>query len=216
MQASEPSYRLKERLSHILRLIPRLFRRINPDFIAQRVMGRATCELRDGATLGRSARIRNNGGSSGKIVIGSHTHVQGELFIFPHGGKITLGEWCFVGEGTRIWSSASVEIGNRVNISHSVNIFDSLTHPIRAADRHEQIKTILEHGHPRQISFGERPVKICDDAWIGAGAIVLRGVTVGEGAIIGAGSVVTKNVPPFSIVAGNPATLVRELSPDER
>src|ERR1700745_2704693 len=102
MQASELSYGPKEMLSQILRSL----RRINPDFVAQRVIGRATCELREGATLGRSARIRNNGGSSSKIVIGSHTHVQGELFIFPHGSKITLGEWCFVGEGTRIWSSA--------------------------------------------------------------------------------------------------------------
>jgi acetyltransferase-like isoleucine patch superfamily enzyme len=142
--------------------------------------------------------------------------VQGELFLFASGGQITLGEWCYVGEGSRIWSSASVKIGNRVNISHSVNIFDSLTHPLRAADRHQQIKTILEHGHPREISLGERPVTICDDAWLGAGAIVLRGVTVGEGAIVGAGSVVTKDVQPYSIVAGNPAVLVRELSPNER
>jgi acetyltransferase-like isoleucine patch superfamily enzyme len=216
MQASEPSYRRRGILGQIVRPILRMYRRINPDFLAQRAMGRATCQLQEGATLGRSARIRNNGGSSDKIVIGPHTHVQGELFIFPHGGAITIGEWCFVGEGTRIWSSASIEIGNRVNISHSVNIFDSLTHPLRAADRHEQIKTILEHGHPRQISFGERPVKICDDAWISAGAMVLRGVTVGQGAIVGAGSVVTKDVPPFSIVAGNPAVLVRELTPNER
>ena len=140
----------------------------------------------------------------------------GELFTFAHGGEIKIGEWCYVGEGSRIWSAASIEIGNRVLISHSVNIFDSLTHPLQAAARHEQVKQIFEQGHPRQISLDESPVKICDDAWIGAGAIVLRGVTIGEGGVVAAGAVVTKDVLPYSIVAGNPAVLVRELSPDER
>ena len=59
-----------------------------------------------------------------------------------------VGEWCYVGEGTRIWSAASIEIGNRVLISHSVNIFDSLTHPLQAAARHEQVKQIFEQAIP--------------------------------------------------------------------
>jgi acetyltransferase-like isoleucine patch superfamily enzyme len=216
MQAVEVTSRPKGMLGRILSPVLRAYQRINWDLLAQRLMGRPTCELKEGAVLARTAKIRNNRGSSNKIVIGRHTHVAGELFLFAHGGEITIGEWCFVGEGTRIWSSASVKIGNRVNISHSVNIFDSRTHPIRAAERYKQVRMILEHGHPRQISLDERPVTICDDAWVGAGAMVLRGVTVGEGAIVGAGSVVTKNVQPYSIVAGNPAVLVRELSSDER
>lgn len=135
---------------------------------------------------------------------------------FAHGGQIRIGEWCYVGEGTRIWSAASIEIGNRVLISHSANVFDSLTHPIGAAARHEQVRQIFTSGHPRELSLDESPVRICDDAWVGAGAMVLRGVTVGEGAVVAAGAVVTKDVPAFSIVAGNPAVLVRELRPDER
>jgi len=59
-------------------------------------------------------------------------------------------------------------------------------------------------------------VRIEDDAWIGAGAFVLSGVTVGACAIVAAGAVVTRDVPPYTIVAGNPAVVVRELSPDER
>lgn len=164
----------------------------------------------------RTARIRNARGDSDRIVIRDSSIIRGELMTFAHGGEIRIGEWCYVGEGTRIWSAASIEIGNRVLISHSANVFDSLTHPLRAAERHKQVQQIFTRGHPNDISLDERPVKICDDAWIGAGAMVLRGVTVGQGAIVAAGAVVTRDVAAFSIVAGNPAVLVRELGPDER
>jgi acetyltransferase-like isoleucine patch superfamily enzyme len=189
---------------------------VNIDYLVQRLIGRATCRLEPNAKLSRTARIRNVFGDSERIVVGKHTLVQGELMVFAHGGRLVIGEWCYVGESSRIWSATSITIGDRVLISHSVNIFDSLTHPIRAAERHEQARQILTQGHPRKISLDESPVKICDDAWIGAGAIVLRGVTVGQGGVVAAGAVVTKDVLPYSIVAGNPAVLVRELSPDER
>jgi acetyltransferase-like isoleucine patch superfamily enzyme len=189
---------------------------MNLHFVVQRLIGRATCRLSKDAVLSRTARIKNILGDSDKIVIGGHSHIAGELLIFGHGGKITIGEWCYVGVDTRIWSAASIEIGNRVLISHSVNIFDNLTHPLQASKRHEQVKQIFTSGHPRKISLDEKPIKISDDAWIGACAMVLRGVTVGEGGIVAAGSVVTRDVPAYSIVAGNPAVVVRELSLDER
>lgn len=56
------------------------------------------------------------------------------------------------------------------------------------------------------------PIKICDKAWIGFNSIILKGVTIGEGAIVGAGSVVTKDVLPYSIVAGNPAKFIKYTS----
>jgi acetyltransferase-like isoleucine patch superfamily enzyme len=189
---------------------------INLHFTIQRLVGRATCRLEEGAFLSHTARIRNALGDSNQIVIGANSHVRGELMIFAHGGRIMVGEWCYIGVGTRIWSGASIDIGNRVLISHSVNIFDNLTHPIRAADRHVQARQIFTTGHPSDISLDDRPIRIGDDAWIGACAIVMRGVNVGRGGIVAAGAVVTKDVPAYSIVAGNPAVVVRELSSDER
>jgi acetyltransferase-like isoleucine patch superfamily enzyme len=189
---------------------------MNLHFLVQRLLCRATCVLREDAILTWSARIRNIRGESHAIVIGRHTRVRGELVTFAHGGQITIGDWCYVGEGARIWSATSIVIGDRVLIAHSVNVFDSLTHPIRAAQRHQHTREIYQSGHPRQISLEESPVRIGDDAWIGAGAFVLRGVSIGEGAIVAAGAVVTKDVPPYTIAAGNPAVVVRELSSDER
>lgn len=189
---------------------------MNPDYLIQRLMRRATCRLAPEARLGRHARIRNIRGDSDKIAVGRNSVVLGELLTFAHGGEIRIGEWCYVGEGTRIWSAATIEIGNRVLISHSANIFDSLTHPLRTSERHRQVREIFTRGHPRDISLDESPVRLRDDAWVGAGAMVLRGVTVGEGAIVAAGAVVTKDVAAYTIVAGNPAVPVRELGPDER
>lgn len=189
---------------------------MNVDYLIQRLIGRATCRLRDGAVLARTARIRNIYGDSDRIQVGRHSHIMGELLTFGHGGRIEIGEWCYVGEGTRIWSAASILIGDRVLISHSANVFDNLTHPLSAKARHEQIKQIFKVGHPRELSLDESPVRICNDAWIGANAMVLRGVTIGEGGVVAAGAVVTRDVPPFSIVAGNPAVLIKELPPDVR
>ena len=181
---------------------------MNLHCLAQQVLGRATCRIGARSRLSQAARIKNAAGDSDRILIGRDTFVRGELMTFGHGGKIVLGDWCYVGEGARIWSAASIVIGNRVLISHAVNIFDNLTHPLQASQRHQQTKEIFQRGHPRELALGEQPVIIHDDAWIGAGAFVLRGVTLGQGAIVAAGAVVTKDVPPAATVAGNPAKVL--------
>lgn len=172
--------------------------------------------LGDGAKLMPSARIRNIQGDTHRIRVGDHTLVAGELLVFSHGGDISIGKWCYVGEGARVWSAGSVHIGDRVLVAHNVNIFDSLTHPLSARQRHAQFKAIIQMGHPCFIDLGERPVTLGNDVWIGANSCVLRGVTIGEGAVVGAGSVVTHDIPPFTLVAGNPARIIRELGSDER
>lgn len=163
-----------------------------------------------------AARIRNIRRDTQCIRVGAHTLIAGELLVFPHGGDISIGDWCYIGEGVRVWSSGSIRIGDRVLIAHNVNIFDSLTHPLNARQRHAQFISIMQTGHPSSIDLGERPVTVSDDVWIGANASVLRGVTIGEGAIVGAGSVVTHDIPSYTIAVGNPARVIRELTPDER
>lgn len=179
-------------------------------------MGKPTCILEKGAKVLFSGRIRNAQESSAVIHIGQRTLVAGELLVFAHGGEVILGDWCYIGEGSRIWSAKRIKIGDRVLVSHNVNIFDSTTHPLNPRLRHIQFRSIVEVGHPKKLDLNEKEVCICDDAWIGAGATVLRGVRVGEGAIVAAGAVVTSDVPPYVIVGGNPARVIRELSEHER
>ena len=174
------------------------------------------CLLAQDAVLHDTARVFNMAGNRPAIDIGRFTHVRGELLTFAHGGEIRIGEYCYIGEGTRIWSARSIRLGNRVLIAHNVTIMDNLTHPIAASARHDHFRQIIQTGHPRDLDLGERAVEIGDDAWIGCASVILRGVSLGKGAIIGAGSLVTESVAPWTIVGGNPARVIRELGPDER
>jgi len=172
---------------------------------------RPTCTIGRNSKLSKEARIFNISNTSSSIDIDSNTIVRGHLLVFPHGGKIRIGSWCYIGEQSRIWSGASVSIGDRVMIAHNVNIFDNDTHPTSDTERHEHFRQISTNGHPRSINLNDQPIVIEDDAWIGAGAIILKGVKIGKRAIIGAGSVVTKDIEPNTLSAGNPAKTIRIL-----
>lgn len=173
-----------------------------------------TCE--PSTVIYNTARVINNLGDSKAICIGANTHIKGELLTFGHGGKIEIGDYCFIGLNTFIWSGLSIKIGNRVLISHNCNVFDNDTHPINPNERHKQFIQIITYGQPKNIDLNDEEIIIEDDVLIGANSIILKGVKIGKGSIVGAGSVVTRSVPPFTIVAGNPAKLIRELKDDER
>jgi acetyltransferase-like isoleucine patch superfamily enzyme len=176
----------------------------------------AQCILAPNAVLHDSARVFNGSSIRESIVVGDYSHIRGELYVFPHGGKIEIGNYCYVGHHTHIWSALRISIGDRVLIAHNCNIFDNDTHPISPLKRHEHYKAIIATGHPRQIDLNEKEIVIQEDVWIAAGSTILKGVVIGRCAIVSAGSVVTRDVPPYTIVAGNPALVVRELSDDER
>jgi acetyltransferase-like isoleucine patch superfamily enzyme len=101
--------------------------------------------------------------------------------------------------GCSITALQRVAIGNRVLVGAGVLIIDSDVHPLHPKDR-------VRGGAP-----AKSPVEIADDVFIGARAIILKGVRIGQGAVIGAGSVVASNVPAFMIAAGNPARVVAEV-----
>jgi len=144
------------------------------------------------------------------IYIGESTHIRGELMTFP-GGRIEVGDFCYVGSETKIWSDTSIKIGDRVLISHNVNIFDNQTHPIDPVKRHEQFVHIIRKGFPKDLDLGGKPIIIEDDVWIACNVVILRGVHIGKSSVISAGSIVTKDVPPGTIVAGNPAKVLRKI-----
>lgn len=164
--------------------------------------------IQEGAII-HSAAVFNNQDDRSKICIGSHSVVQGDLLIFKHGGKISIGEYTFIGPGTRIWSSVNISIGNRVLISHNVNIHDNDSHPRDSKLRHEDFVHICSKGLQADVDIEEREIVIEDDAWIGFNAIILKGVRIGRGAIVGAGTIVTKDVPAYGVVVGGNQRLIK-------
>jgi acetyltransferase-like isoleucine patch superfamily enzyme len=165
-----------------------------------------------GASVLSDGWILNPEGTRKRIEIGANSIVRAELFVFPHSGSIRIGEWCFIGPQSHVWSAASVTIGDRVLISHQVNIHDTNGHSLNASLRHQQFVEIATSGHPiNPVDIAADPVTIGNDAWIGFGSSILKGVTIGEGAVIAARSVVTDDVEPWTVVAGFPARPVRKL-----
>jgi acetyltransferase-like isoleucine patch superfamily enzyme len=149
-----------------------------------------------------------------RISIDANSVLRGQLLVYPHGGKISIGKDGYLGEGSRIWSAESIDIGDRVLISHNVNIHDNNAHSLDPQIRSKHFLEIITTGHPRENTMDiiSQAITIADDVWIGFNATILKGVKIGKGAIIAAGSVVTKDVPEFSIVAGNPAKIIKSIS----
>lgn len=166
----------------------------------------------DEAVFYPEAQVINLQKDSAKISIDECSHIRGELLVFAYGGEIKIGKNTYVGAGVRIWSGESIHIGDNVLISHNVNIIDSNSHEIDHIERANTTTKIFNEGHPsKKGNVQTSQIVIHDYAWINFNACILKGVTIGEGAIIAAGAVVTKDVPAFSLVAGNPAVLVKSL-----
>lgn len=171
--------------------------------------------MADTATLAPEGRIENHMRESNCITLGKNTFIRGRLLTFAQGGRISLGDWCYVGPRSEIWSMASVSIGNRVLIAHDVNITDSTAHSLDAQERHEHYKHIISKGHPSNWEqlpgISSAPIIIEDDVWISFGVTIFRGVRIGAGSIIAANSTVTKDVPPGMLYRCEIKPLIRSL-----
>lgn len=164
----------------------------------------------EGTILYPCSAILNLANIRDRITIGSNSHIYGNLTVYSYAGEISIGNYCSLGDNSRIVSGKAIRIGNRVMIAHNVNILDNNSHPIDAALRHEDFKSNYGSGM-KQYDLHAEEINIQDDVWIGFNSIILKGVTIGKGAIIGAGSVVTKNVEAWTVNVGNPARCVYKL-----
>jgi acetyltransferase-like isoleucine patch superfamily enzyme len=190
-------------------MIKKLIKRIIQLWRHFRFRNKAT--IHHTAVIHAEAKILNPQGDREKIRIGAYSNVRGELFIYGHGGEIAIGNYCYIGEGTRIWSSGKITIGDKVLIAHNVNIHDSNSHPTNSIERHQHFLEITQSNHPKKLSLDEKEVLIGDNAWIGFNATILKGVKIGKNAIIAACSLVTKDVDDYTVVGGHSAKVIKQL-----
>jgi acetyltransferase-like isoleucine patch superfamily enzyme len=143
---------------------------------------------------------------------GSSTYL-GTMFDVGPSGRVTLGEYALV-HGARIICDSEISIGDHALISWNVVLMDTYRVPVNSLERRNELQLVPERTlRIASAPVPARPIRIERNVWIGFDACVLPGVTVGEGSIVGAKSVVVESVPPFTVVAGNPARIIRKLDP---
>ena len=156
--------------------------------------------LGNGVRIASQALLRANTEQDTGIRIDDHSTVHESALIAANRGHVAIGRHSWIGPFCLVYGNGDVSIGSNVLIA-----------------AHSSINTVSHHFDRCDIPINDQgiycdPVTIEDDAWIGMNAVILQGVRIGKGAIVGAGAVVTRDVPPWSIVMGVPARIVSQRS----
>lgn len=162
--------------------------------------------------LGERVRVswtRLGATGGGRVTVGDDSIIHARISFDSPGGDVVFGKRCYIGQ-SHIVCHTGVSFGDDVVVSWGVTIVDHNSHSLEWRFRKNDILDWAK-GVKDWSNVKIAPVTICDRVWIGFNAIVLKGVTIGEGAVVAAGAVVTKDVAPYTVVAGNPARVVREL-----
>lgn len=174
-------------------------------------------DLKRYAVVGKSPKIVGtivlNNVKKTQIVIGDYVILRhNRLFCFGR-GKLMIGNYCYFGDHTQIDAAEEVKIGNYCMLSNRIMIQDHSSHPLSPRKRREQLINLQKK--PTDVyDTTIKKVIIEDDVWIGMDVLILKGVTVGKGSVVAAKAVVTKDVSPYSVVAGNPARIVKTIEED--
>lgn len=183
-----PSYTLAQKIRRQLRYIPISYY-IFGLAVRHKFTSAGYITLAPGLPL---PKIINRGG---EIHVGNIGLFPGVRFECMQGARISIGKGTYLNRNTHIVAAESVSIGQDCKIAWDVLIMDTDQHGLQ----------------PGQEAVA-KPVTIENNVWIGARSIILKGVTIGHNSVVAAGAIVTKDVPPFSVVANPPARVIRSLA----
>lgn len=159
-------------------------------------------------------------GNGQKVLIGENNLLGASIILETKEAKVEIGDNVYMGN-IQIICKSHIKFGNNILVAWGATFYDHDSHSLDYLERREDIRNALSDFNNHKGNYlknknwsivNSKPITIGDDTWIGTEALILKGVTIGKGAIVGAHSVVTKDVPPFTVVAGNPAKVVKELS----
>jgi acetyltransferase-like isoleucine patch superfamily enzyme len=155
--------------------------------------------------------LRNH--QEGAVRLGDYVSCYaGCSFSLGQKGRCTVGNFTLM-NGALVMAEELIEIGSYCLISWNVGIADSDFHPLAPAQRRLDALALAPYykERPPRPPIRTAPVRIGDNVWIGMNAVILKGVTIGENSVVAAGSVVTKSIEPNTVVAGNPAVVVKKF-----
>jgi acetyltransferase-like isoleucine patch superfamily enzyme len=153
------------------------------------------------------------------VEIGNDSMIGGSFTFESPNGKVKIGDRVYLAGGHIICTN-SIEFENDIFVSWGVYFFDNDSHSLDYRDRMRDMDNHLADWKRGETNYNvtkdwsrvnSAPIRVCRHAWIGMECIILKGVTIGEGAIVAAGSVVTKDVEPWTLVGGNPAKLIKHI-----
>lgn len=185
--------------------------------LVQTLLGALRMRLERVNTIARGAQIAPEAWVSGSDISASCQVATGcKIYRATLSGQVKVARY------TSLWGPSifvsgggqGVEIGSFCSIAHHVSVQEQFHNPQRTTTYFIE-RNLLKQPEPPEALVSKGPVRIGHDVWIGAGAQVLSGVTIGDGAIVAAGAIVTRDVAPYAVVAGNPARLIRfRFGPD--
>lgn len=143
------------------------------------------------------------------VEVGKNIEVCPPLTV-DYGDTVFIGDDVFINTNFTLVNSGKITIGDRVMIAPNVSLF-SINHALDPELR----KTYINQQGEREVIDYPAPIHIGNDVWIGGHAVILAGVTIGNGSVVAAGAVVTKSVPAGVLVGGNPAKVIREIKAGE-
>lgn len=147
------------------------------------------------------------------IQIGDDCLLEGTIVLYNRNAKVSIGNRTFIGNNTTLYVFDEVNVGDDVMLSWGITVMDTNAHSLKSDERMKDVADWMKGPAFKNWDVVDhKKIYIKNKAWIGFNSIVLKGVTIGEGAIIAAGSVVTKDVAPFTIAGGNPATFIKETT----
>lgn len=157
-----------------------------------------------------NGRCTNCSKNPERIKIGDTSVVMGSVYVTKN-GSIEIGDHFYLGRNSFIGSEKNIKIGRCVIISNDVYIYDNNNHPTSSKKREIMSLNGFSNDNWGWHHSNSAPVIIDDNVWIGQYSTILKGVHIGKGSIVGTRAVVTKDVPPYCIVAGNPAKVVKQI-----
>jgi acetyltransferase-like isoleucine patch superfamily enzyme len=170
---------------------------IGSDFCASKALG---CE----AVF--NCIITNRSGERERIFVGHSCNIAASIYCNTN-GRIVIGDFVYVNGGGILRADHLIRVGSHCMFGPRVTIWDTDNHPLSRSKRHAQAELIpLQYINSYEAGGGA--IVIGDDVWVCMDTLILGGVKIGDGSIIAARSVVTKDVPPMSIVAGVPARVI--------
>ncbi|MGE3507404.1 MAG: acyltransferase [Vicinamibacterales bacterium] len=174
------------------------------DRLVYEQMLRYRCDVRGRVSLDGSMPLVYGDGS---IVVHDNVHIGNRntwivgLKVFPN-ARLEIGAGTILGYLNVFSVAQSITIGRHCLFAGEIKVIDNNSHSLDFEKRRANAPL-----HASEVA----PIVIDDDVWIGTNCIILKGVTIGRGAVVAAGSVVTRDVPPFTVVAGNPARVVKHI-----